>query len=331
MPKRLLDILLSLLALSVLLLPGLVIVILLKLTGEKEAFYFQPRVGRDKQLFTCWKLVTMRSGSEKTGTGAITIKNDPRVTPLGKFLRKTKINELPQLINVLKGDMSLVGPRPLTIEGFDFYSPDIQDVIAKVKPGLTGIGSIVFRDEEQLLGRTDKPYEQVYREDISPYKGALECWYVQHQSLALDLKILWYTNLVVLLPNGGFRERFLKGLPESMRRAAANPPTAPDREASPAEAEPATSVNAPTLQDNSRLLIIGGSGFIASYFYERLAARGIEAVNVLVIFSDFVRSFPQATSESVMLIHQSVGLVSLPEANSDRELIEEAMAERRSR
>lgn len=209
MPKRLLDIFLSLLALAVLFLPGLVIVIILKLTGEKEAFYFQPRVGQHQQLFTCWKLVTMRTGSETTGTGAITIKNDPRVTPLGKFLRKTKINELPQLFNVLKGDMSLVGPRPLTPEGFGFYTPDIQDTIAKVKPGLTGIGSIVFRDEEQMLGQTDKPYEQVYREDISPRKGAFECWYVQHQSFWLDLKILWYTNLVVLFPGTGWEQSFI--------------------------------------------------------------------------------------------------------------------------
>jgi len=212
--NRLLDILLCLLALAVLFLPGLVIVILLKLTGEKEAFYFQPRVGQHKQLFTCWKLITMRTGSEKTGTGAITIKNDPRVTPLGRFLRKTKINELPQLINVLKGDMSLVGPRPLTTEGFGFYTPDIQDTIAKVKPGLTGIGSIVFRDEEQLLGKTDKPYEQVYREDISPYKGALERWYVRHQSVWLNIKIIMLTAVAILLPRSTVYRQWLRGIPE---------------------------------------------------------------------------------------------------------------------
>lgn len=208
------DIVLSLVAIAVLLIPGLVIILTLKLTGDKQAFFFQPRIGIGKQEFTCWKLVTMRSGSEKTGTGAITIKNDPRVTPLGKFLRKTKINELPQFVNVLKGDMSLVGPRPLTPEGFDFYAPDVQDEIGKVKPGLTGIGSIVFRDEEQLLGKTDKPFETVYREDISPYKGALEEWYIKRQSVWLDIKLLFLTVVAVVVPGSTLYTKWLRGLPD---------------------------------------------------------------------------------------------------------------------
>lgn len=211
--NRLLDILLSLFALGVLLLPGLVILLVLKLTGERQAFFFQPRIGKGKKPFTCWKLVTMRSGSEKTGTGAISIKNDPRVTPLGTFLRKTKINELPQFINVLKGDMSMVGPRPLTPEGFAFYEPEVQDEIAKVKPGLTGIGSIVFRDEEQLLESSDRPLEEIYREDISPYKGALEQWYIKRQTVGLNIKLLILTAIAVARPGSTLHERWLKNLP----------------------------------------------------------------------------------------------------------------------
>lgn len=227
------DIVLSLIALGVLLIPGLVIILILKCTGDKQAFFFQPRIGKNKQPFTCWKLTTMRTGSEKTGTGAITIKNDPRVTPIGKFLRKAKINELPQFINVLKGDMSMVGPRPLTPEGFSFYSPDVQDEIGKVKPGLTGIGSIVFRDEEQLLGKSDKPYDQIYREEISPYKGALEKWYIRHQSTWLDIKLLFLTAVAVVKPSSRLHERWLSNLP----------PRNPD-------------TPAPTTE---RILVIGGS------------------------------------------------------------------------
>ncbi|MGB1126427.1 MAG: sugar transferase [Phycisphaeraceae bacterium] len=211
--KRFIDIVLSLTAIAILLIPALVIILILKLTGDREAFFFQPRIGINKQEFTCWKFVTMRRGSEKTGTGAITIKNDPRVTTIGKFLRKTKLNELPQFINVLKGDMSLIGPRPLTPEGFGFYTQDIQDTIGKVKPGLTGIGSIVFRDEEQLLGQTEKPFEQVYREDISPYKGSLEEWYTLKQSTWLDLKLLIFTIIAVLFPGNTVYEKWLHNLP----------------------------------------------------------------------------------------------------------------------
>lgn len=227
---------LSLIAIGIVLIPALVIILILKLTGDREAFFFQPRIGLNKEEFTCWKFVTMGRGSEKTGTGAITIKNDPRVTSIGKFLRKTKLNELPQFINVLKGDMSLIGPRPLTPEGFDFYTPEIQDIIGKVKPGLTGIGSIVFRDEEQFLGKTDKPYEQVYREDISPYKGALEEWYTREQTTWLDFKLFVLTVVAVLLPGSTVYERWLHNLPPR--------PGSPEAEAA---------------KGPQRILVIGGS------------------------------------------------------------------------
>src|SRR6185295_17876322 len=115
--------------------------------------------------------------SPNIGTGTITLKNDPRVLPLGKFLRKTKINELPQLINVLKGDMSIVGPRPQTEQSFSFFPERDRGKIFLAKPGLTGIGSVVFRDEEEIMARSGKPYDRCFREDIQPYKLALELWY----------------------------------------------------------------------------------------------------------------------------------------------------------
>ena len=126
------------------------IMILLKFTGEGEIFYFQTRVGVNK-TFELIKFATMLKNSPNMGTGSITIKDDPRILPFGRFFRKTKINELPQIITVLLGDMSLVGPRPLTKENFNFYSYDVKKILKSTKPGLSGIGSIVFRNEEEIL------------------------------------------------------------------------------------------------------------------------------------------------------------------------------------
>src|SRR5690606_2286133 len=109
------------------------------------------RVGYKNKTFSIWKFATMLKNSPNMPGGLITTKKDPRITPMGGFLRKTKINELPQLINILKGDMSFVGPRPVMQKSFEQYPPEIQKIIYNVKPGLTGIGSIVFRDEEQLI------------------------------------------------------------------------------------------------------------------------------------------------------------------------------------
>ena len=154
--KRLLDLSLSLAAALVFLPVGLVIAAVLCLTGEGEVFYRQERVGRDGKSFGLLKFATMLKRSPSIGTGTITLKNDPRVLPFGRFLRKTKLNEVPQVLNVLKGDMSLVGPRPLTPQTFAFYSPEVQREIVRVRPGLTGVGSIVFRDEESILGRSPR-------------------------------------------------------------------------------------------------------------------------------------------------------------------------------
>ena len=183
--------------LSPLLIP---IPILLLLTGEHKIFYKQTRVGRKGHLFSLLKFATMLENSPNLPGGDITSGNDPRVLPFGRFLRKTKINEMPQLFNVLLGDISIVGPRPLTPKNFSFYSDDIQDIIKKLRPGLTGIGSIVFRDEEAVLAKSHKQPVECYKEDISPYKGELEKWFYNNNSLITYFMIIFVTAHAVLFP-----------------------------------------------------------------------------------------------------------------------------------
>ena len=146
--KRSLDILASALALLILSPVLIPVMIGLKLTGEGYIFYLQERVGYKNRLFHIYKFATMLKDSPNMAGGFITTRRDPRITPMGGFLRKSKINELPQLLNILRGDMSIVGPRPVIQQAFDKYPERIQKVIYNVPPGLTGIGSIVFRDEE---------------------------------------------------------------------------------------------------------------------------------------------------------------------------------------
>lgn len=210
--QRLLDIALSglgLLVLSPLLVP---IAIALRLTGEGEVFFIQQRVGRGGQPFGLYKFATMLKNSPNLGTGTVTVKNDPRVLPLGRFLRKTKINELPQLLNIFKGDMSIIGPRPQTQRCFDAFPARSQAEIIKVRPGLSGIGSIVFRNEEELMHASKEP-ERFYDQVIMPYKGALEEWYVAHQGLWTYLAAIFVTAWVVLFPESRLAWRVFPQLP----------------------------------------------------------------------------------------------------------------------
>jgi lipopolysaccharide/colanic/teichoic acid biosynthesis glycosyltransferase len=149
------------------------------------------------------------------GTGTITTLNDPRILPLGKFLRKTKINEIPQFLNVLLGDMSLVGPRPQTESDFNKFPEDIQKMIYNVMPGITGIGSIVFRDEEKWMLSQEMDVNAFYKEHIAPYKGELEVWYQQHISFFTDLKLLFLTVWVVIFPESTLTYKVFKTLPEA--------------------------------------------------------------------------------------------------------------------
>ena len=213
--KRILDIVISLIALTILLPLFFPIIIILKFTAEGEVFYFQERIGINNSRFQIWKFATMLKNSMNIGTGSITLKNDPRVTGIGKFLRKTKINELPQIINILKGDISLVGPRPLVTKTFSAYSEEIQTKIYNVKPGLTGIGSIIFRDEETLISSVkDEDPHEFYKKVIAPYKGALEMWYQKHRSFVLDLKLIFITAWVIIFPESKIYESWFKDLPK---------------------------------------------------------------------------------------------------------------------
>ena len=206
--QRVLDIILSFCALLILSPLLLVVYCVLKMTGEREAFFLQRRIGKDGKCFTIIKFATMLKDSPNISTGTVTIKNDPRVLPVGKFLRKYKINELPQLINVLNGTMSLIGPRPLTSQTFNYYPEEIKSIICQVKPGLSGVGSILFRDEESLMN-SDIDALKYYSEIIAKEKAALEIWYVNNQSLLLYLKLIILTVIVIFFPNSNLNNHFI--------------------------------------------------------------------------------------------------------------------------
>lgn len=212
--KRFFDVVVSIIViiiLSPLLIP---IIIGLKLTGEGYIFYYQKRIGYKNKYFNIIKFATMLKNSPNIGTGLITLRNDPRVTPMGGFLRKTKINELPQVFNVLLGDMSIVGPRPLVDKTFNAYPEDIRFKVYNCKPGITGIGSVVFRDEEDLMSKTKMPPAEFYEKQIAPYKGKLELWYQQKQSFWVDLMIMFLTGWVVLFPKSQLMYKVFKDLPK---------------------------------------------------------------------------------------------------------------------
>jgi lipopolysaccharide/colanic/teichoic acid biosynthesis glycosyltransferase len=215
--KRLFDISISGLALLVLgplLIP---IMIGLKLTGEGYVWYKQERIGFRNKPFLIWKFATMLKNSPNMSGGVLTTKKDPRITPMGGFLRNSKINELPQLINIFIGDMSIVGPRPVMQVSFNVYPEDVQKVIYSVRPGLTGIGSIIFRDEEELITAVKNRDEDIwdfYSNKIYPFKGKLEHWYQANESLKTDMKIIIITVLVIVNQESDIVYRWFKDLPK---------------------------------------------------------------------------------------------------------------------
>ncbi|MFH1897225.1 MAG: sugar transferase [Candidatus Desantisbacteria bacterium] len=214
MMKRTIDIILSLIGLLLFLPFSIPIMLILRFTDEGEIFYIQQRVGRGGKLFGMLKFSSMVKNSPNMGAGLLTVENDPRIFPFGRFLRKTKANEIPQLINILKGEMSIVGPRPQVPAHFDFFPEHVKKELIKITPGLTGIGSIVFRDEETMLHNNGKSYDEYYRDDIAPYKGELELWYIKNMSLWLDLMLILLTAWVVFFPESRLYEKVLKDLPQ---------------------------------------------------------------------------------------------------------------------
>ena len=213
--KRMMDIYLAGIALLILLPLLIPVMIILRFTGEGEIFFKQKRIGHKNKEFFVWKFATMLKDSPATGT--ITAKHDPRILPVGKFLRNTKINELPQLINVLTGDMSIVGPRPLTAEAFDLYPEEIKPLAYRAKVGVTGMGSVVFRNEEQILATSDKEVWQCYKEDIMPVKGALEIWYQQNISFLTDIKIILLTAIAIAKPDNRLHTKWFDNLPDERK------------------------------------------------------------------------------------------------------------------
>jgi len=210
---RFFDIVFSALAMIVLFPFMIPIMIGLKLTGEHYIFYLQPRVGKGGKDFKVLKFATMLKDSPNLPGGVLTQKNDPRILPMGRFLRKTKINELPQLANIFIGQMSVVGPRPQARQHYELYSDAVKREIDKVPPGLSGIASIVFRDEEAILDRFETNRDHFHDTIIAPYKGELEVWWVQHRTLANYFKIIIMTVIVLFAPHSRLYHKWFRDLP----------------------------------------------------------------------------------------------------------------------
>lgn len=188
------------------------IMAILRVTGEGEVFFRQQRVGRFGERFHLIKFATMLKASETIGAGEITLPNDNRVLPFGRFLRMTKLNEIPQLWNILLGDMSLIGPRPQTPRYFQQCPENLKPLISSVKPGLSGAASVVFRDEESLFA--DVADVITFDNDVvMPFKYRIEAWYVEHRSLSLYIKLLLLTFTSVLAPRNRWVLKFFKCLP----------------------------------------------------------------------------------------------------------------------
>jgi len=194
--------------------PFLVLIILvLRLTGEGEIFFVQERIGKNGEVFKLFKFATMLKDSPNIGTRTVTMTADPRILPVGRFLRKTKINELPQLLNVFLGDMSLIGPRPLTAQTFGYYSASTQNFINQVRPGLSGVGSIIFRGEEDIMYGASASID-FYEEVIMPYKGLLEEWFVVNKTIYIYFLAIIVTVWTVVIPSTQIAWKMFKGLPE---------------------------------------------------------------------------------------------------------------------
>jgi len=210
---RFFDILFSLIAIIILLPFMIPIMIGLKLTGEHDIFYAQPRIGKGGEVFNILKFATMLKDSPNLPGGLFTQENDPRMLPMGPFLRKTKINELPQLLNILVGQMSIIGYRPEVESQFKLYPEDNKRILESTTPGLSGIGSVVFRNEEEIRLKADDKEHNFYHYVISPYKSELECWYVKNKSVGLYFKLIWLTVVAVIAPDKCNWKK-LRGIPE---------------------------------------------------------------------------------------------------------------------
>jgi len=194
--KRAFDLFFSIVGLIILIPFFILIAALIKLTSDGPVFFRQKRVGKNGKIFVIYKFRTMQKDAPYVGNKFATPKDDPRITKFGYFLRKLNIDELPQLVNVIKGDMSLVGPRPEVPEVVGLYKDDFQRIIS-VKPGMTDYASLAFRREAEMLSVAKDAYAH-YVEEIVPKKISLNLRYIKEQSLVIDIKLIIKTIIRIV-------------------------------------------------------------------------------------------------------------------------------------
>ena len=196
--KRIFDIFFAIIILLTSLPLFLIIILVLKFTGDGEIFFIQKRVGQNGKIFKLYKFATMAKNTEQLKLSIPKDRWSSLIFPFGKLLRKTKFNELPQLCNVLLGDMSFIGPRPLVNSTLSKYDDKFKSSILLLKPGLSGLGSLVFRNEEDIVSLENNGF---YEHVIIPYKASLEFWYSKNLSFTNDCKVLLLTLVILFYPN----------------------------------------------------------------------------------------------------------------------------------
>lgn len=211
--KRIFDFCVALILLFILSPILLPVVVALRFSGENKVFYRQKRIGLNNEVFTITKFATMLEDSPNMEGGSYTMAKDPRILPMGHFLRKSKINEIPQLLDILLGKMSFVGPRPQMIKVHSWYPEEYSEVFKGLLPGITGIGSIIFRDEETILLAAED-YDYCYKNEIIPAKTKLELWYKDNRSFFGDMMLMFITVWVVVFPESNVLYKFFTSLPE---------------------------------------------------------------------------------------------------------------------
>ncbi|MFK7769250.1 MAG: sugar transferase [Mariniblastus sp.] len=195
MTKRLFDIGLALVGIAIFLLPMLICAVVVKLTSKGPVIFSQERVGLNFKPFRIFKFRSMVVDAPNLGA-QVTVDRDPRITGIGRIMRKTKLDELPQLFNVLFGDMSFVGPRPEVPKYVEIFREDYK-VMLSVRPGITGLDSIAFRHEEDILAQAADP-QAAYLNEVAPAKIKLAKQYVEKSSVLFDVKLIWLTIVSVL-------------------------------------------------------------------------------------------------------------------------------------
>lgn len=193
--KRLFDLIVSTLILGVFFPFGLILALAIIMESRGGVFYRQVRVGQYGKAFRLWKFRTMRPNADQFGKLTVGMR-DPRITRVGYFIRKSKLDEFPQFINVLTGEMSIVGPRPEVQEYVDLYTEEQREIL-KVKPGITDYASLEYFTENELLGKAQDP-RKTYIEEIMPAKLALNKKYLENPSIGQDIKIMWLTFVKII-------------------------------------------------------------------------------------------------------------------------------------